>query len=188
MKTRQTMGEKCCECGEHEDAKHVYRCDNARRVSNRKKFWIQTTKRLKRWMDGRTLYHMWLGLHPFEKEHEPEAGSVRHPYEITLENAFRDQTKIGWYQMLMSRMSSTWAEAKRNIWTAEGRIMKLNDTTWTARIVSSLWDDSLMMWLDRNEGVHGSSKTRSELETEAVMANVDKAYEFVEQELVPSDR
>ena len=90
--------------------------------------------------------------------------------------------------MLMGRMSSTWAEANRNIWTAEGRKMKLNDTTWTAKVVSSLWDYSLMMWLDRNEGVHGSSKTRSELETEAVMANVDKAYEFVEQELDPSDR
>ena len=131
---------------------------------------------------------MWLGLHAFENEHEPEVGPVRHPYEIKLETAFREQTTIGWYQMLMGRMSFTWAEANRDIWTAEGRKMKLNDTTWTAKVVSSMWDYLLMIWLDQNEGVHGKLKTASELEMEPVMENVDKVYELVAQQLDPSDR
>jgi hypothetical protein len=66
----------CCECGEHEDAKYVYRCEHIRRAWNQKKYWLQSTKRLRRWVDDRILHHMWLGLHGFEKEHEPEAGPI----------------------------------------------------------------------------------------------------------------
>jgi hypothetical protein len=66
--------------------------------------------------------------------------------------------------------------------------MKLNCITWTAKVVSSLWDYLIMMWLDRNEGVNGTSKTTSELETEAIMVKVDTAYESVKQALGPSGR
>jgi hypothetical protein len=49
-----------------------------------------------------------------------------------------------------------------------------------------IWDYSLMMWHERNEGVHKTSKTILELEMMDIMAKVNTAYESVKQALDPS--
>ena len=57
----------------------------------------------------------------------------------------------------------------------------LSNTTWTAKVMSLMWNYLLLMRRDQNEGVHGTSKTKSDLETEIAMMNLEKAYDSVRQ-------
>ena len=148
-KTRQaykdpTVELKCCDCEMDEDARHVYRCQHKRQINHRKTEW-KTVKRSLRMVDTRIVHHMWLGLHSFERDHQPEVGPIVRVHENIIAEAFANQTEIGWYHMLMGRVSKKWAEANRHICNKEGVKMVQTNETWTSKVVESMWRYALSM-------------------------------------------
>ena len=99
-------------------------------------------------VDTRIVQHMWLGLHSFEQDHQPEVRPIVKDYENIIAEAFIDQTEIGWYHMLMGRKSKKWAEANKYLSDNEGRKMSLSNETWTSKVVETMWKYALSMLRD----------------------------------------
>jgi hypothetical protein len=101
--------------------------------------------------------------------HALTAGSLRGP-DISLTMAFTDQFHtIGWYHLLMGRLSIKWGKAVALYHKAPpgSNISK----TWTTQAVSQLWKFTRSLWAYRNTVVHGATdkeianKIRTEITT-----------------------
>jgi hypothetical protein len=83
------------------------------------------------------------------------AGSLRGP-DVLLTMAFVEQFhSIGWYHLLMGRMSAKWgiAVALYNKVSHDSAI----PMTWTAHAILQLWKFTRSLWTHRNTVVHGAT-------------------------------
>jgi hypothetical protein len=78
----------------------------------------------------------------------------RHNDEFGTKAAVAEQDKIGWYNLLLGRLSKKWTDAQQKYLKS---IDKRNTgKRWTIAIISKLWDIAWDMWEHRNHITHNS--------------------------------
>jgi hypothetical protein len=87
--------------------------------------------------------------------HATTVGSLKGP-DILLTAAFTEQFhNIGWYHMLMGRLSKKWgaAVALYHKMPSDSQV----STTWTKQAIQFIWKYTRSLWNHRNTVVHGST-------------------------------
>lgn len=167
----------CCQSSE-ESLPHLLSCDSDSAMEHRNKALLELQSNLKtintpmevidaikygmlQWIAGQQGEHTTV--------HALTAGSLRGP-DISLTMAFTDQFHtIGWYHLLMGRLSIKWGKAVALYHKAPpgSNIPK----TWTTQAISQLWKFTRSLWAYRNTVVHGATdkeiadKIRAEITT-----------------------
>jgi hypothetical protein len=89
----------------------------------------------------------------------PDGGAIASPFPPTYNNsrnhlkrAFREQDKIGWYNLIKGQMGRQWIEyIKQHI---HNENIKLKASDWALNMIQALWYHMLRLWQYRNDALH----------------------------------
>jgi hypothetical protein len=119
------------------------------------------------------------------KELEPPT-PIEHPkeYDITLQEAFKEQTTIGWNHILKGWVSHKWAQAQdeyyRNRAKQDERINRKYDNgiAWNKLLITELQAAAFTTWKFRNKDIYGHSKEEEEaIHLQKLKTTVRREYE-----------
>jgi hypothetical protein len=100
--------------------------------------------------------------------HEGTAISVTLPCMISthhgrmqLRKASKQQSKIGWINLLKGRLSVRWKEYVTAHLKATKSHLKADE--WATQFVAALWEHTLRIWQYRNDAFHADNKVWTKL-------------------------
>ena len=120
-----------------------------------------------------------------DEELEPPT-PIEHPkeYDITLQEAFKEQTTIGWNHILKGWVSHKWAQAQdeyyRNRAKQDERINRKYDNgiAWNKLLITELQAAAFTTWKFRNKDIYGHSKEEEEaIHLQKLKTTVRREYE-----------
>jgi hypothetical protein len=131
---------------------HIVQCNNPLRSKERKKFLSTLDKSL---ASSETPLPKRVaiigGIAEYIKNNlTPDLHKLFPPASPQLHEAFQDQTKIGWDQLCLGRISKKW-------------ILEISSTQikypkyWGTQLLVAIWTFSLSCWNHRNSVVHGTT-------------------------------
>lgn len=106
--------------------------------------------------------------------------------EFGTKEAVMEQDKIGWYNLLLGRLSTKWMDAQQKYLESLGK--RTTGRRWTIAIISKLWDIAWDMWQHRNHIIHNTLHPKKQLEMELLGQQVNELYEQGSTELLNRDR
>ena len=101
-------------------------------------------------------------------------------------DAVAEQDKIGWYNLLLGRLSIKWMDAQQKYLESIGK--RTTGKRWTIAIITKLWDIAWDMWQHRNHVTHNTLHPQKQLEMELLGLEVNEWYEQGPDELLQRDR
>jgi hypothetical protein len=82
-----------------------------------------------------------------------------HPGRMQLWEAFKEQSKIGWINVLKGRLSTRWQGFVAAHLKATKSHLKADE--WAAKFVAALWEHTLRIWQYRNSAFHVDNETQT---------------------------
>jgi hypothetical protein len=172
----------CPRCGQFEDTAHVVRCKGTNttvifEVAVRKLEILMGDKftapdiisavgtRIRQWRQFSTNQTLDQAT-PLPRHRKQD--------EFGAKEAVGDQDKIGWYNLLLGRMSAKWMDAQQKY--IESLDKRTTGRRWTIAIISKLWDISWDMWQHRNHIKHNAVHPHKQLELDSIGHQVDELY------------
>jgi hypothetical protein len=177
---------KCPRCfQEDETTLHVLQCTDHRATEQ----WNTALRTLAYWMETHhtnPLLHFFL-IRALQHWHSPQALPVQQYHtDPSLLSFAQEQASIGWYNFLLGRVSSQiitiQAQYLRN------KDTKMTGTSWTAGLITQLWDIQWSMWEHRNHIKHDPHHPWHQHTFEANLALVEAQFESGTDTLLPRDR
>ena len=183
---RKEVSDKCKRCGEIEEAMHGFKCKSIEMKALRKKGWKMIKTKMRPSTSEKVLEKIWYGLFSMEEGHEPECGPIYTEEEKALSQCFDQQTKIGWANFCLGRVSKQWGRI--NYENTKYRKNKIDPTSWTAKLIQELWRYSQGLWTGRNEKEHGQTLAISIDEREHVLNRIRTIYRIVRPLVLEEDK
>jgi hypothetical protein len=178
----------CPRCGMTEDAPHIVRCQGTGTDASKLELTMGDKftapeiisvigKRIRQW---RKLSKSDIVDHatPFRRCYRND--------KFGTKAAVAEQDKIGWYNMLLGRLSTKWMDAQQKYLESIGK--RTTGKRWTIPIISRLWDIAWDMWQHRNHVIHNTLHPKQQLEMELLGLQVNEWYEQGPEELLMRDR
>jgi len=177
-----------CQGPDEETCHHIFSCQNERRQNN---FKMQLYKIFQVLRKKHTYKPILQALHHNiiryynDEELEPPT-PIEHPkeYDITLQEAFKEQTTIGWNHILKGWVSHKWAQAQdeyyRNRAKQDERINRKYDNgiAWNKLLITELQAAAFTTWKFRNKDIYGHSKEEEEaIHLQKLKTTVRREYE-----------
>ena len=106
--------------------------------------------------------------------------------EWGIQAAVTAQDKIGWYNLLLGRMSHKWSDAQQKYLESLGK--RTTGRRWTIAIISKLWDITWDMWQHRNHIKHNTLHPQKQLVMNSIALRIDDLYEQGPARLLPRDK
>jgi hypothetical protein len=108
------------------------------------------------------------------------------PTTFGIREATIEQDNIGWYNFLLGRLSSRWADSQQRYLES---IKKCNSgRRWTIAILDKIWDILWDMWEHRNGIVHDPNHPRRQAMQQMLQMEVQEVYEEGSDTLLSRDR
>jgi hypothetical protein len=150
----------CCFCkNEKEDWKHFLTCESLDDNLNRAASWVKLKKSMEVWHPPNDF---WIATEKGMAHTTTHAGMtnkatppfviVTHPGRMQLQEAFKEQSKIGCKNLLKYRLSTRW-----QVFVAahlKSTKLHLKSDEWAAKFVAAPWDHNLHIWQYRNGAFH----------------------------------
>ena len=90
-------------------------------------------------------------------------------YSDSLNQAWQEQTHIGWHQPLNGRMSCAWLTAQTEWWSHQSMEWEPSATKWCVQVIEALleiqgnmWEHQNHCWHDPDHPFHGDLKTTTD--------------------------
>jgi hypothetical protein len=185
---------ECPSCGQFEDAIHVARCKGTGtdvvfelavqklEITMGEKFTAPDIaaiigKRIRQWRK-----------HSNEQTIDQETPIPRYykTDEFGTKDAVKEQDRIGWYNLLLGRMSKKWMDAQQKYLESIGK--RTTGRRWAIAIISKLWDIAWDMWQHRNHIKHNTLHPRKQQEMDIIGQRVTVLYEQGSEDLLARDR
>jgi hypothetical protein len=174
---------ECPRCGLFEDAPHVVRCKGTEtdvifevavqklEIEMGDKFTAPDItaiigKRLRQWRKHSEGYTI---------DQETPLPRYYKNDEFGTKAAVTEQDRIGWYNLLLGRMSTKWMDAQQKYLESIGK--RTTGRRWTIAIISKLWDIAWDMWQHRNHIKHNTLHPRKQQEMNIIGQQVAELYE-----------
>jgi hypothetical protein len=81
-----------------------------------------------------------------------------HPGSMQLREASKQQSKIGWINVLKGRLSIWWQDYVTANFKATKSRIKADE--WATKFVAALWDHTLQIWQYRNDSFHANNEVQ----------------------------
>jgi hypothetical protein len=188
--------QECPRCGQAEDAPHVVRCkgtgtDVVFEVAVQQleihmgekqtapEIIAGLGKRIRQWRKYSTAQIIDQDT-PFPRYYRND--------ELGTKATLSEQDRIGWYNLLLGRMSKKWMDAQQKYLESMGKCT--TGRRWMISIISKLWDIAWDMWQHRNHIVHNTlhPQKRLELELEKIGAQINELYAQGNETLLQRDK
>jgi predicted house-cleaning noncanonical NTP pyrophosphatase (MazG superfamily) len=100
-------------------------------------------------------FQAWINDQPI-----PDIAEIIPTSSTALRMAYKEQSEIGWDQMIRGRLSKRWAEFINHAQAQDAHEgYKTTTTTWGCDWICIIWKTMLILWNLRNQSVHGATKT-----------------------------
>jgi hypothetical protein len=179
--------DECPRCGHSENTEHVLTCNGTgaavafalalqklethmRTISTAPEIQQIILRRLVHWRKH-------------QHRHIPDVSSSD---VLGVHAAVRDQDVIGWYNVLLGRLSKRWADAQQRY--LETLNKRNTGRRWTIAILAKIWDISWDMWEQRNGIAHGTLHPRRLAQLQVLKEQVTSIFEEGSNDLLPRDR
>lgn len=95
-------------------------------------------------------------------------------YPVELHEVIRQQSVIGWHQMLFGRLSKHWSNA---YYSHSDNPTETLEGSWQVALIKLIWEKWRELWQDRNEALHGYDEaSRKRAETLEVQRQLHEIY------------
>jgi hypothetical protein len=91
-----------------------------------------------------------------------------------VREAVLEQNSLGWYNFLLGRLSTRWADAQQRYLESIGK--RNTGRRWTIAILSKIWDISWDMWEHRNGIAHDTLHPRRLAKLQVIQQEVKDAF------------
>jgi hypothetical protein len=118
------------------------------------------------------------------QHHLPMSDPV--PNEFGLREAVYAQDAIGWYNVLLGRLSRKWSDVQARY--LESIQKRTTGRRWTIAILEKLWDISWDMWEQRNGIAHDPAHPRAIAQLQSKQREVTDIFATGCQYLLPRDQ
>jgi len=151
-----------CLCCNHktETQHHLFQCKEKQCRSHRLHSWVQHTKAILSGHTSRILMDAidanvrnYLKLPDRQTKWQSSQG--HRSVFAAVQYAIADQGRIGWDKFLQGFISTRWETAQKLYQELSGDYPKKTPRSWTAFLLSHLWNFSHAIWMYRNEVRHG---------------------------------
>ena len=110
------------------------------------------------------------------------------PYLHTLQQAYADQTSIGWDNLLRGRLATKWLTSHDHYVNLRHQSHKYSSTRIAPSLVQALWNFSASLWKQRNEDIYGATlKDVQQKQRQLLLPKIQQAY-HTQDRLPPMDR
>jgi hypothetical protein len=185
---------ECPRCGQFEDAPHVVRCTG---TGTDMIFEVAVQKLELKMGDSFTapeiITSLGTRIRQWRKystgpliDQDTPLPRYRRDDQLGTKAAVAEQDKIGWYNLLLGRMSTKWTDAQQKYLESLGK--RTTGRRWTIAIISKLWDIAWDMWQHRNHIKHNTLHPKKQLEMAIIGQRVEDLYEQGPADLLPRDR
>ena len=162
----------CPLCGEEETRQHLFECSNARYRGIRQDRLTQLMKDIGDITVPGCREVFQIGLATVLGS-EPPTEITQRDWPETLRRAYFAQGEIGWIHVLYGRISKQW-EILANPATEAGQN---GNFQWTCKVVRLCWRFGLVLWKVRNDLVHGTDGSISQLEQQRLRSLIALIYQ-----------
>ena len=129
---------ECAECDRIEDSDHILKCNSVFCRNGKREAWRKLKRQIGPYTDERVMHNMWLRVHSYVNEHVLDHGPLYSVHKEEILEELHDLSRIWWKHMILGRISKKWASANEVALWQHGKIIKMDATTWTAMVISSL--------------------------------------------------
>jgi hypothetical protein len=157
----------CLFCNnEKEEWKHILTCESLDSNLNCASSWAKLKKSMEVW---HLPNEFWITLEKGVAHTTNHVGTTidtplpftisTNPGRMQLWEAFKEQSKIGWINVLKDCLSTRWKDyVVSHLKSAE---LRLKADEWTANFVAAVWEHTLRIWKYRNDAFHAENEAQT---------------------------